>query len=119
MMASEAAGQHSSSLENELHALELQQAAEQADDTALLSTQQARLEELRASRNDLAASISAPSLTKYEQLRRTKAGVAMAHVRLNVCTGCHVTLTPANLQRARNSADLVTCDNCGRILALS
>ena len=60
----------------------------------------------------------AQTLAKYEQLRRTKAGTAIAQVRQNVCMGCHVTLSPANLQRARNSADLVPCDNCGRILAV-
>ena len=118
MMASETASQHMAALQEQLRALETQQTADRKVDAESLASQQAHLEEVRSRRTAQASSISTQTLAKYEQLRRTKAGVAIAQVRQNVCMGCHVNLAPANLQRARNSAELVPCDNCGRILAV-
>jgi predicted nucleic acid-binding Zn-ribbon protein len=42
----------------------------------------------------------------------------VAEVSAGICSGCRVTLTAATLQRARTSAALPLCDNCGRILYL-
>lgn len=96
--------------------------AERRDATARLEQATARLDALRCRREEQAAALSSTSpdlLARYEALRRSHGGRAVAEVRSGVCSACRVTLTPAALQRARLVAELPHCDNCGRILYLA
>lgn len=92
---------------------------ERADATAKLEQATTRLERLRAERAGQVAAVSPELLTRYEAVRRSHGGRAVAEVHGGVCAACRVTLTPAALQRARVAADLPLCDNCGRILYLT
>jgi predicted nucleic acid-binding Zn-ribbon protein len=56
------------------------------------------------------------ALQKYEVLRKTKRGLAVALVSEQSCTGCGSMLTPADWQAARSPQRLVLCATCGRIL---
>jgi uncharacterized protein len=75
-----------------------------------------RRQETETKRKQLAASIDAALLSRYEALRRTKQGRAISKVEQNSCQWCRVILTPSELQHIRMSAELQTCSNCGRIL---
>lgn len=82
-------------------------------EAAALTTELARL---TAERQARAAALDPQALRTYEHLRRTKGGLAVAAIRQRACQGCRVTL-PANVElRARAGRELVTCQNCGRIL---
>jgi predicted nucleic acid-binding Zn-ribbon protein len=85
-----------------------------------LSAQQSeltdRLDALRASRSQLAASIEGANLSLYEKLRREKRGRAVARVERSACTGCRLALPMNVVQHVRAGRDLVFCPSCGRIL---
>jgi predicted nucleic acid-binding Zn-ribbon protein len=78
-----------------------------------LETNVARLEKERGT---TASTIEAPDLRLYEQLRKQRAGVAVARVVDNTCSACGTTLTASLLQASRSSIQLSRCDTCGRIL---
>jgi predicted nucleic acid-binding Zn-ribbon protein len=55
-------------------------------------------------------------LAKYEQLLKQRKMVAVAVMRGELCTACHVRLRPAVTQVVRRNSELVNCDSCQRIL---
>lgn len=74
----------------------------------------ARLAVLQQNRQQLAAQIAAPALELYTNLKNHK-GLAVARVERGICRGCQISLSAAELQRAR-TGDMVQCSSCGRIL---
>ena len=98
-----------------------------ADDTQTWNTRQqqlrARLQQAQQTTATLAArrastvqEVEPASLATYDALRHKKGGVAVSLVSQRTCQSCRVALTPAQEQRARIGAELVTCNSCGRIL---
>jgi predicted nucleic acid-binding Zn-ribbon protein len=77
---------------------------------------QVRLEELREQRGSLIASIGPEEVAIYEGLRQRKAGRAVAAVKDGICEGCRMHPPSSQVQHARSGAELVFCNNCGRIL---
>lgn len=75
-----------------------------------------RLAGLREQRAEHAAACDAASLARYEVVRKAHGGRGVAEARGGVCQACHVSITPATLQKARAAAELIPCPNCGRIL---
>ena len=73
-------------------------------------------ERLNVERNVFASSIPADELTKYNQLRRTRRGVAVAQVIDRTCAACGSTLSASLLQNASSMNQIIHCDTCGRIL---
>lgn len=69
-------------------------------------------------RQELVKRIPEPLLGTYEKLRARLGGVAVARLVGNRCDGCHLTLPATQLDRIRHlpAGELVTCDQCGRIL---
>lgn len=74
------------------------------------------LEEARSAK---VATIDAESLSRYESLRLSKQGVAVAKVERGMCQGCRISLPMNELQKARTGRSLVKCSSCGRILYVS
>jgi predicted nucleic acid-binding Zn-ribbon protein len=77
---------------------------------------QAQVEELREKRGSLIAAIGPEEVTIYERLRQGKAGRAVAAVKDGICEGCRINPPSSQVQHARSGAELVFCNNCGRIL---
>ncbi|MDE3088391.1 MAG: hypothetical protein KGJ80_03250 [Chloroflexota bacterium] len=77
----------------------------------------ARLAALQAERGQTRAALDANALREYDQLRRTKAGCAVAQVKRDSCGACGVTVPTGLVQRVRAGDELVLCTSCGRILA--
>ncbi len=92
---------------------------ERTDAAAKLEQTTTHLAALRSQRDAQAAAISPEALARYETIRRTHGGRAVAEARGGVCSACRVTLTAVVLQRARLAVELPLCDNCGRILYLA
>jgi predicted nucleic acid-binding Zn-ribbon protein len=75
-----------------------------------------RLKELEARRAQAVAQVDPGLLAKYENIKRRRAGVAIAPVVGMACKGCHRHIPPQlaiTLQRANS---IETCPNCHRII---
>lgn len=68
-------------------------------------------------RKSLAEALPDVDMQRYERLRRTKAGTAVARVdNGRVCLSCRMTLTSNVTRQLRNKSRQVPCSACGRIL---
>jgi predicted nucleic acid-binding Zn-ribbon protein len=91
---------------------EKQRAALRTERTAL----DADLARLTAERKAATPSIPAPALAKYDQIAKSRKGIAVSAMVNGICTGCHVRLRPNVEQQVRKGDALTQCDNCQRIL---
>lgn len=89
------------------------------DEQAALRNEQAQLTqavaELLDRRATIAQEVSPATLARYEELRKSRRGLAVARVDRNTCLGCRTTVPTAQVQTARHG-DLAFCSSCGRIL---
>ena len=78
----------------------------------------AELAGLQAVRATHAAAVPAELLARYDRLRAHLGGTGAARLEDGRCTGCHLALSPRDLDDARRApADAVlACEACGRIL---
>lgn len=76
----------------------------------------ARIDNLEKRRAAAAASLS-PDMIELYRSAKPPAGAAVVKVDRGRCQGCRISLSIAELQRARTGA-VVRCSNCGRILYL-
>ncbi|WP_425491476.1 zinc ribbon domain-containing protein [Nocardioides luti] len=60
-------------------------------------------------------------LALYDKLRSNRRGVGAAELRQRRCTGCQLTIDPAELEKIRKSPEdlVVRCEECSRILVRS
>jgi predicted nucleic acid-binding Zn-ribbon protein len=86
----------------------------EAKSKALGSQQQ----DLETEREALAAQIDADLLDQFERLFNSKGDAAVVAVEHGVCTGCHMKVTTATASRVKAGKEIVSCENCGRILYL-
>jgi len=77
---------------------------------------EADLETLMRERDAVFQAVSPKALHLYQELWKSKNGVAIAAVTEGGCSICGQSLTPADLQLIRASNKLVFCPTCGRIL---
>jgi uncharacterized protein len=80
------------------------------------SSLEKKKENLLTERNAAIQNVDAISIEKYDTLRKSKRGLAVALVSDQACTACGSTLTPADWQAARSPQRIVLCSSCGRIL---
>jgi uncharacterized protein len=85
-----------------------------------LGAERAKLDEtlkrLASERTGELRGIDTTLAAKYEQLLKQRRGVAVAEMKIETCTACHVRLRPAVAQQIRRNAEIVQCDSCQRIL---
>ena len=77
---------------------------------------EARLNELTADRNELAGKIDEDLLGRFERLFSSKGDAVIVALEHEVCTGCHMKFTTQTAHRVRNGKEIVSCEQCGRIL---
>ena len=75
-----------------------------------------RLAELTNDRVALAKQIDEDLLGLFERLFASKGDAVIVPLEHEVCTGCHMKVTTATAMRARTGKEIVSCENCGRIL---
>lgn len=95
------------------------QAAWEAEKRSLqeqAATLSAALTRAEARREAQKLTVPAVALHLYEDVRRRKGGVAVAHIQGAMCTGCRVTIPEAIRRRAFQPDQLAQCPNCERIL---
>jgi hypothetical protein len=77
---------------------------------------QSRLEELTKERAELASKIDEDLLGRFERLFKSKGDAVVVALEHEVCTGCHMKVTTQTAHRAKAGKEIVSCENCGRIL---
>jgi len=98
----------------------LRQAAADAEAAAraATATAEAELQERLSTRDVARAAIDATALSRYDSMRSTHGGVAVAKLVGLQCEGCHLDMSRAeadNLKRLP-PGELGECPNCGRLL---
>ena len=79
--------------------------------------QEAELTSARAERERLLATLPKPMSTLYNRIAaRIRDGIAVAEARNGSCTACFMALRPQMMAEVRRGDDIITCDNCNRIL---
>ncbi len=77
----------------------------------------ARLEALKVERENLVARLPKPMSARYNRIvARIRDGIAVAEARNSSCTACFITLRPQVMAEIRRGEEIITCDNCSRIL---
>jgi len=83
----------------------------------LTLTQQEQLEANRKERERLAAMLPKNMSSLYNRISaRIRDGIAVAEARNGSCTACFMSLRPQVMAEVRRGDDVITCDNCNRIL---
>jgi predicted nucleic acid-binding Zn-ribbon protein len=76
-----------------------------------------RLAASRKERDEVFASLPKAMSGMYARIKaRIRDGVAVAEARNRSCTACFMSLRPQVMAEIRRGEDVITCDNCGRIL---
>jgi predicted nucleic acid-binding Zn-ribbon protein len=79
--------------------------------------QQQQLESTRAERERVMNELPKAMSTLYKRISaRIRDGVAMAEARSGACTACYMALRPQVMADVRRGNEVITCDNCNRIL---
>ncbi|MCE9622183.1 MAG: hypothetical protein K8R99_07565 [Actinomycetia bacterium] len=90
---------------------------------AALNTANAGLDaeaaELSARRESSVAQLTPDELNHYQQVRAQFGGVGVARLEGSHCSGCHMDLSPAELDGVKSApaGEVPECPQCGRILA--
>lgn len=93
---------------DELHAIFLEEHANQVEGRKLLQTKQAELE----------ARLPAPEVARFHRLAGARQGRVVVPVENNACTGCRVKLRSPLLFQLKEGKTLVNCESCQRVLFL-
>jgi predicted nucleic acid-binding Zn-ribbon protein len=80
------------------------------------ATLQSQLEELSKERAEIAGNIDEDLLNRFERLFKSKGDAVVVALEHEVCTGCHMKVTTQTAHRVKAGKEIVSCENCGRIL---
>ena len=72
--------------------------------------------EFEKQRELLASRFDPATLQRYETLRKSKGGRAVAKVERDLCQGCRMALPTQLRQRVKSGRQTVNCSSCGRML---
>ena len=93
---------------DELHAIFLEEHANQVEGRKLLLARQAELE----------GALSPAEVARFHRIAQVRQGRAVVPVEGGACTGCRVKLRGPLLSTLREARSLVTCESCQRFLYL-
>ena len=80
-------------------------------------SQSANLAKAKGEREQVAAELPKPLSAQYNRISaKIRDGVAVAEARNRSCTACFISLRPQVMAEVRRGDEVITCDNCGRIL---
>jgi hypothetical protein len=75
-----------------------------------------RVEGLRKDREDLAGKVDEDLLERFNRLFASKGDAAVVALEHDFCAGCHMKVTTATAARVKADKEIVSCEQCGRIL---
>jgi hypothetical protein len=88
----------------------------QTELTASLKELDAEKAGFEGQRSKLTEGLDPSTLQRYETLRKSKGGLAVAKVERGLCQGCRMSLPTHQQQRVRSGSHEVLCSSCGRLL---
>ena len=91
-------------------------ARQMADLEAKTKALETRLQELTAERAEIASRVDEDLLDRFTRLFKSKGDAAVVGLMHEVCTGCHMKLTTQTVHKVKNAREIVSCEQCGRIL---
>src|SRR5205085_10315739 len=72
---------------------------------------------LNQRRLELSAQVSKPLFAAYDRLARSRRGLALSPIsNEGICSVCRVRVRPKVFSDVRRGNEMITCENCGRIL---
>ncbi len=96
---------------------------EHQDKIKLLEAEQAELvsaiEQRRAQRTQIAESLPPDLLKRYERVKASKSGVAVAPIRKERCSGCLSPIPAQRIVEIDREDRVYICEACGRILVVA
>jgi len=101
--------------EDELKARQAKLSSEEEELTTRIAQLEQELAAAKEAREKIAERISPSLLARYENLRRSFPDPVVP-IKDGICTGCKLRVSGHTIERARNTAEIVTCENCSRIL---
>ena len=114
------AAEEAESAAKEAKSVVVQAQAHLVEQNAHLNAEKTKLlkekERLEVERVVASNAISPQDLDLYNQLRKSRRGIAVTRVTERTCTSCGSTLTPALVQAANSPGQIVRCPSCSRIL---
>lgn len=87
-----------------------------ADLEAKGKTLEGQLNQLTTERAEIAGKVEEDLLSLFERLFASKGDAAVVALEHEVCTGCHMKVTTQTAHRVKNGKEIVSCEQCGRIL---
>jgi uncharacterized protein len=82
-----------------------------------IKVQQRELEEARAERERMMKELPKSVSSQFNRISaRIRDGIAVAEARNGACTACFMALRPQVMADVRRGDEVITCDNCNRIL---
>ena len=90
--------------------------AQQVERNRRVAGLRAEQNEYEKQRETLASGVDPATLQRYETLRKSKGGRAVAKVERDLCQGCRMSLPTQLRQRVKSGRQTVTCSSCGRML---
>jgi len=105
-----------SGAEKEFAAVKAQFEKHTVDIDAKITALTRQVAELETERSKLASEVDEDLRDTYEHLLRTKNGEAVVALQHDVCSGCHMKVTPTTSSIARSRRQVANCENCGLIL---
>ena len=79
-------------------------------------TLESRLQELKKESAELATKIDEDLLDRFNRLFESKGDAAVVAIEHGICTGCHMKVTTATAMSVKAGKEIVSCEQCGRIL---
>jgi predicted nucleic acid-binding Zn-ribbon protein len=79
-------------------------------------TLEGRLQDLNRERAEVATKVDEDLLDRFDRLFASKGDAVVVALEHDVCTGCHMKVTTATAMHARVGKEIVSCEQCGRIL---
>lgn len=102
--------------ENKATAVQNSVARQTADLEEKSKALDSQLQGLTRERSELAGKIDEDVLAGFERLFKSKGDAAVVAIEHGVCTGCHMKVTTATAAQVKAGKEIVSCENCGRIL---
>ncbi|RJP59517.1 MAG: hypothetical protein C4541_05695 [Candidatus Auribacter fodinae] len=76
-----------------------------------------QINKIKAERNELSRKVDPKSLNLYERILQNKREeLAVVPLEGNTCQGCHMKVTPNDVNEVHKGHRIVICENCSRIL---
>jgi predicted nucleic acid-binding Zn-ribbon protein len=76
------------------------------------------LEEVKTLKQEAESKVEETALRKYQRIIANKKENALVPIRNGNCAGCHMKVTAQTLVAIKADKELISCDNCGRLVYL-